>query len=89
MRHYLENSKDEFLRRQDLGELYVRDGGYYVTSDDLIEKGILLLEKSKFIVRIHPWNINIDYMEDLKFARSVDLVEVANDPNVGSPKPFR
>ena len=78
---YLTSSQNEFTRRQDLERLYVRDGGFYVISDELARKGLLLAENSDFIVRKYPWSINIDGFEDLKSAQSVGLEDVMKDPN--------
>ena len=68
-------------RRQDLEDIYIRDGGFYLFSDSLADKKKLFSENPDFFIRKYPWNINIDTRYDLAAALSIDEIEVRNDPN--------
>jgi len=68
-------------RRQDLEDIYIRDGGFYLFSDSLAEKKKLFSENPDFFVRKYPWNINVDTRYDLAAALSIEEIEVRNDPN--------
>lgn len=81
LERYLPNAKSEFSRRQDLEDLYVRDGGFYVTSDSLLADGQFISSNPSFIVRSYPWHINIDTEEDIRFAQSVSSEVIFGDPN--------
>jgi len=63
-------------RRQDLPELFLRDGCYYFIGRNLILNGIQVLDDPKGFVREFPWNINLDDESDLILARaSVDTIK--------------
>ena len=68
-------------RRQDLPEVYIRDGGFYLISDSLAKKGILFAKNPNYFLRQYPWNINIDSKYDLAAAKSISNLEVVDDPN--------
>lgn len=68
-------------RRQDLDPVYIRDGGFYLISDSLAEKGMLFAKNPNFFLRKYPWNINIDSKYDLAAAKSISNLEVEGDPN--------
>ena len=68
-------------RRQDLKDIYIRDGGFYLFSDSLEKKNKLFSKNPDFFVRKYPWNINIDTRFDLAAALSIEEFEVYNDPN--------
>ena len=70
-----------FDRRQDLPPVYIRDGAYYLLSDDLVSSGIQYSTNPSFLIQEHPWNINIDTQEDLQLARMVEPQLFLDDPN--------
>jgi len=57
-------------RRQDLPELFLRDGCYYFIGRNLILNGTQFLDDPKGFVREFPWNINLDDEPDLMLARA-------------------
>jgi len=58
--------------RQELGEYYVFDGGFYVARvDHFMQEGTFIDENTLVYVREGKWTINIDSNEDLDFARFV------------------
>ena len=57
-------------RRQDLPELFLRDGCYYFIGRNLILSGTQVLDDPKGFVREFPWNINLDDESDLILARA-------------------
>jgi len=81
LERYLPNTQNEFLRRQDLEGLYVRDGGFYITSDSLLADGQFMSSNPSFVIRSSPWHINIDTEEDIRFAQSVSSEVIFGDPN--------
>lgn len=62
----------EFAPRQLLPKFYLRDGSFYLLNQNQAIKGAMVSENSKFSIREFPWNLNIDSIEDLEFARYVD-----------------
>lgn len=70
-----------FKRRQDLPSVYIRDGAYYLLSDDLVASGSQYSEKPSFLLQEYPWNINIDTLNDLQIARIVEPQLLLEDPN--------
>jgi len=56
-------------RRQDLPELYLRDGCYYYIGTNLVMGEIQVGDKPTGYIRKFPWNINLDEEEDLIQAR--------------------
>jgi CMP-N,N'-diacetyllegionaminic acid synthase len=80
----LEGFSDERAsRRQDLSPIYIRDGGFYLIGGDLIRRGQQYTNNPVSIIRIYPWNINIDSEQDLLIANSVEIDSVLADPNSG------
>lgn len=73
--------KESRNRRQDLDNIYIRDGGFYLFSDSLAEQKKIFSINPDFFVRKYPWNINIDTRYDLAAALSIEEFEVRNDPN--------
>jgi CMP-N-acetylneuraminic acid synthetase len=66
----------EASRRQDLPELYIRDGGFYLIGSSLAESGLQFSSSPRAIVRTFPWSLNIDGPADLLLAKSVTLEEI-------------
>lgn len=58
----------EFAPRQELPEVFLRDGGYYLVNSELVKKGIMVAEDSQYFVRNFPNTLNIDKEQDLIFA---------------------
>jgi len=52
-------------RRQDLPELFLRDGCYYYIGKNLVKQGIQVGDYPAGYVRSFPWNINLDEESDL------------------------
>ena len=71
----------EFARRQDLESLYLRDGGFYVTSSQNLGMNMIIGKFPKFIVREFPWTTNIDTEYDLELAQGMPEHSVLDDPN--------
>jgi len=67
-------------RRQDLPEIFIRDGGFYLIGDELVKAQVQYSNTPRFIRRTFPYSINIDNNLDLQIARSVDSYSV-EDPN--------
>lgn len=67
-------------RRQDLPEIFIRDGGFYVIGDELIETKIQYSNNPTPIFRSFPYSLNIDNILDLQIARSSE-VHATEDPN--------
>jgi len=67
-------------RRQDLPELFIRDGGFYLIGDELILAQRQYSNKPKSIRRSFPYSINIDNSVDLQIARNIEGYSV-EDPN--------
>jgi CMP-N,N'-diacetyllegionaminic acid synthase len=70
-----------YNRRQDLPELYIRDGGFYIIGDSLIVEKLQYSSNPMSLIRSFPWSINIDGREDLIIAKAVEKFEVKDDPN--------
>jgi CMP-N,N'-diacetyllegionaminic acid synthase len=70
--------EEEFLPRQELTQLYLRDGCYYLMSLNMISKGTPVMEKSKAFIRDYPFNLNIDESSDLELSR-IEYCKVIND----------
>lgn len=56
-------------RRQDLPELFLRDGCYYFIGRKLIAQSLQVGNSPQGLVREFPWTINLDEEEDLIIAR--------------------
>jgi CMP-N-acetylneuraminic acid synthetase len=67
-------------RRQDLPELFIRDGGFYLIGDELVKSKIQYSNTPKSIVRTFPYSLNIDNSVDLQIARNVERNTI-EDPN--------
>jgi CMP-N-acetylneuraminic acid synthetase len=61
----------EFAPRQQLPPLYLRDGAFYLMSEDMALKGIPVNRNSRFTIRTFPRTLNIDNQYDLEFARAL------------------
>lgn len=70
-----------YSRRQDLPELYIRDGGFYIIGDNLIIQKMQYSSNPMSLIRSFPWSINIDGREDLIIAKAIEKFEVEDDPN--------
>ena len=69
------------FRRQDLPEIFIRDGGYYVIGDELISKKLQYSQQPMSFERKFPWTINIDSAADLLLAQYVEEIDLNQDPN--------
>ena len=70
----------QFSPRQSLPPLFLRDGGYYVMSNSLIQNLAPVGVNPQGIVRDFPYCINVDSEEDFKLAE--DLIDYKlDDPN--------
>lgn len=58
-------------RRQDLPELFLRDGCYYFIGNELINAGLQFGSASAGFIRDFPWNLNLDTRKDLDFAKFI------------------
>jgi len=70
-----------YNRRQDLPELYIRDGGFYIIGENLIVEKMQYSSNPMSLIRSFPWSINIDGREDLIIAKAIEKFEVMDDPN--------
>jgi CMP-N,N'-diacetyllegionaminic acid synthase len=61
----------EQVRRQDLPDLYLRDGCYYYIGKNLVSTGNQIGGNPEGYEREFPWNINLDELTDLIVAESV------------------
>lgn len=57
--------------RQELPELYIRDGGFYLISKENCMIGKPIGNEPEYIIRDFPFNINIDSKKDLELARII------------------
>jgi CMP-N-acetylneuraminic acid synthetase len=60
-----------FNRRQDLPDIYLRDGCYYYFGSDVLKLGLNSPGGQKGIVREFPWTVNLDGQADWILARGV------------------
>ena len=67
-------------RRQDLPELFIRDGGFYLIGDELVKSRVQYSNIPQSIVRTFPYSLNIDNSVDLQIARNVERNTI-EDPN--------
>lgn len=74
-------AKFRYDRRQDLPEIFIRDGGFYIIGDTLISSELQYTDKPRSFVRKFPWTINIDSTKDLILAQNINPSEVKDDPN--------
>jgi CMP-N-acetylneuraminic acid synthetase len=65
---YLEH---EQTRRQNLPEVFLRDGCYYFIGRELLARGKQVSENPEGLVRKFPWTINLDVQEDYIMAQIV------------------
>lgn len=77
----LNNQNDVYKRRQELKQIYIRDGGFYLFSDKLAAKGKLFSKNPYYFVRKFPWTINIDTVQNLNTAKLITKKTVNCDPN--------
>ena len=70
-----------FSRRQDLPNILIRDGGFYVIGSSLVLRSRQYSQNPVPLIREHPWNINIDSLNDLFLARGVLKSQLSKDPN--------
>jgi CMP-N-acetylneuraminic acid synthetase len=73
--------KYQYFRRQDLPDVYIRDGGFYIIGDSLVAGGIQYADRPKSFIRKFPWSINIDSRKDLVLAQNITTTEIMEDPN--------
>lgn len=71
----------QYQRRQDLPELFIRDGAFYVFKDAVAREGKVFTETPHFFQRSVPWTLNIDTAQQLQFADSLNREFVKEDPN--------
>jgi len=60
----------ETVNRQELPEVFIRDGAFYSIGDSLVSQGIQVGNLPRFFQREYPWTINIDDEKSLKLARN-------------------
>lgn len=70
-----------FSRRQDLPNIFIRDGGFYIIGSNLVLGSSQYSQNPIPLIREHPWNINIDSLNDLFLARGVLKSQLSEDPN--------
>lgn len=70
-----------FSRRQDLPIVFIRDGGFYIIGSNLVLNSSQYSQNPIPLIREHPWNINIDSLNDLFLARGVSKSQLSEDPN--------
>jgi CMP-N-acetylneuraminic acid synthetase len=75
-----EYEKFYFSRRQDLPEIFIRDGGFYIIGSELVRQGFQYSTSPMALIRHHPWNLNIDTPEDLIIAQNVLIESLKDDP---------
>jgi len=68
-------------RRQDLPEVFIRDGGFYIIGSELITEKLQYSKQPMSFKRKFPWSINIDGPADLLIAQNIQENELSNDPN--------
>ena len=68
-------------RRQDLSEIYIRDGGFYLLSNKLVKKNITYNQSPLYFERRMPWSINIDTYYSLVLSQNIPIEQVLTDPN--------
>lgn len=68
-------------RRQDLSEIYIRDGGFYLLSEKLVKKNITYNQSPLYFERRMPWSINIDTYYSLVLSKNIPREIVLSDPN--------
>jgi len=61
----------EFSPRQELPPVYLRDGGYYLITKDMLRARQNVSKNSFYFLRTFPFTLNIDSMEDLVLARAL------------------
>jgi CMP-N,N'-diacetyllegionaminic acid synthase len=59
------------VRRQDHGSLYVRNGCIYISSAELIQKGLVIGEQPLMYIMEKNQSVNVDTMEDLELLRKM------------------
>jgi CMP-N-acetylneuraminic acid synthetase len=74
-------AKYRYNRRQNLPEIFIRDGGFYVIGDTLISLEVQYSDQPNSFPRKYPWTINIDSTKDLILAQNINRSEIKNDPN--------
>lgn len=90
-RMYIKNSEDKlssigsmenyYSRRQDLPEILIRDGGFYIIGSNLAQEELQYSRNPFFIERNYPWNINLDSVSDLILANLVEDGLIKDDPS--------
>jgi len=68
-------------RRQDLSEIYIRDGGFYLLSNKLVKENITYNQSPLYFERRMPWSINIDTYYSLLLSQNIPREHVITDPN--------
>lgn len=59
------------VRRQDHGSTYVRNGCIYISSSELIQKGLVIGDKPLMYVMDKNKSVNVDTIEDLELLRKL------------------
>ncbi len=65
------NPEDEFLPRQELEEIFIRDGGYYLLTPSMARQRVPVHKSSAFFIREFPYSLNIDSPIDLALAQLI------------------
>ena len=65
------NPEDEFSPRQELEEMFIRDGGFYLVTPSMAKQRVPVQRGSSFFPREFPYSLNIDSPIDLALARSI------------------
>jgi CMP-N,N'-diacetyllegionaminic acid synthase len=68
-------------RRQDLSEIYIRDGGFYLLPNIMAKQGLVYNESPSYFERQMPWSINIDTPYSLLLSQNLPTEQVSADPN--------
>ena len=65
------NPEDEFSPRQELEEIFIRDGGYYLLTPSMARQRVPVQSQSAFFTREFPYSLNIDSPIDLALAHFI------------------
>jgi CMP-N,N'-diacetyllegionaminic acid synthase len=70
-----------YKRRQDLPEVFIRDGGFYIIGNNLVENKLQYSRNPMPFYRDEPWSLNIDKNQELFLAKSLENSRIKEDPN--------
>lgn len=63
--------------RQELPQVYLRDGGFYLIGKNLVKEGLQFSSSPYYKLREFPWTINVDSPHDLLLATSLAASNVS------------